>query len=144
MREFAIGKKEARWLRRSYRISTGLRTVLPLARPEISHYEWLVILRGQPSQGQHNHIANCLLAERSRRGKRHRAQQGSINVLGAAPYGYRYVKKIDGSAAYYQVLEAEAEVVRTVFDWYTRTGLTFVTVFTAHPDEILIWNVDSD
>jgi len=33
------------------------------------------------------------IAERSRRGKRHRAQQGSINVLSGAPYGYRYVKK---------------------------------------------------
>src|SRR6202521_2127251 len=64
------------------------------------------------------------IAERSRRGKRHRAQQGSINVLGGAPYGYRYMKKTDTTAAYYQVIEAEAEVVRTVFDWYTRTGLS--------------------
>ena len=29
------------------------------------------------------------IAERSRRGKRHRARQGSINVLSGAPYGYR-------------------------------------------------------
>jgi site-specific DNA recombinase len=64
------------------------------------------------------------IAERSRRGKRHRAQQGSINVLSGAPYGYRYVKKSDTTAAYYQVVEAEAEVVRTIFDWYTRTGLS--------------------
>jgi site-specific DNA recombinase len=57
------------------------------------------------------------IAERSRRGKRHRAQQGSINVLSGAPYGYRYIKKTDTSAAYYQVIEAEAEVVRTIFNW---------------------------
>src|ERR1019366_6554837 len=41
------------------------------------------------------------IAERSRRGKRHRAQQGPINVLSGAPYGYRYVKKSDTAAAYY-------------------------------------------
>jgi len=40
-------------------------------------------------------------AERSRRGKRRRAQQGSINVLSGAPYGYRYVRKSDTAAAYY-------------------------------------------
>ena len=41
----------------------------------------------------------------SRRGKRHRAPQGSINVLSGAPYGYRYVKKTDTWAAYYKVGE---------------------------------------
>ena len=64
------------------------------------------------------------IAERSRRGKRHRAQQGSINVPSGAPYGYRYVKKTDTSAAYYEVVESEAEVVRLIFDVYTRQGLS--------------------
>src|SRR5690348_16854109 len=75
-------------------------------------------------QGMIAEYERAQIAERSRRGKRHRAQQGSINVLGGAPYGYRYMKKTDTTAAYYQVIEAEAEVVRTVFDWYTRTGLS--------------------
>ncbi len=75
-------------------------------------------------QGMIAEYERAQIAERSRRGKRHRAQQGSINVLCGAPYGYRYVKKSDTTAAYYQVVEAEAEVVRTVFDWYTRTGLS--------------------
>jgi site-specific DNA recombinase len=47
-------------------------------------------------------IAECeggQIAERSHRGKRHRSQQGSINVLSGAPYGYRYVRKSDTSAA---------------------------------------------
>jgi Resolvase, N terminal domain/TIR domain len=66
------------------------------------------------------------IAERSRRGKRHRAQQGSINVLSGAPYGYRHVKKTDTSAAYYEVVESEAEVVRFIFDAYTRQGLSLV------------------
>src|ERR1700719_1156359 len=73
-------------------------------------------------QGMIAEYERAQIAERSRRGKRHRAQQGSINVLSGAPYGYRYVKKNETATAYYQVVEAEAEVVRTIFEWYTRTG----------------------
>src|SRR6201981_59529 len=75
-------------------------------------------------QGMIAEYERAQIAERCRRGKRHRAQQGSINVLCGAPYGYRYIKKTDTSAAYYQVIEAEADVVRAIFDWYTRTGLS--------------------
>ena len=74
-------------------------------------------------QGMIAEYERAQIAERSRRGKRHRAQQGSINVLSGAPYGYRYVKKTDTSAAYYEVMESEAEVVRLIFDAYTRQGL---------------------
>ena len=44
-------------------------------------------------QGMIAEYERAQIAERSRRGKRHRAQLGSINVLCGAPYGYRYVKK---------------------------------------------------
>src|SRR6266581_3120046 len=60
------------------------------------------------------------ITERCRRGKRHRAKAGVVNVLSsAAPYGYRYVKKTEVAQAYYQVVESEAEVVRKVFKLYT-------------------------
>jgi site-specific DNA recombinase len=75
-------------------------------------------------QGMIAEYERAQIAERSRRGKRHRAQQGSINVLSGAPYGYRYVKKSDTSAAFYEVLESEAAVVRLVFERYTRDGLS--------------------
>src|ERR1700722_3813557 len=75
-------------------------------------------------QGMIAEYERAQITERSRRGKRHRAQLGSVNVLCGAPYGYRYIKKTDSSAAYYQVIEAEADVVRIVFDWYTRTGMS--------------------
>jgi site-specific DNA recombinase len=52
-------------------------------------------------QGMIAEYERAQIVERSRRGKRHRAQQGSINVLSGAPYGYRYIKKNDTSAAYY-------------------------------------------
>jgi site-specific DNA recombinase len=75
-------------------------------------------------QGMIAEYERAQIAERSRRGKRHRAQQGSISVMSGAPYGYRYVKKSDTSAAYYEVMESEAEVVRVVFDAYTQQGLS--------------------
>ena len=52
-------------------------------------------------QGMIAEYERAQIAERSRRGKRHRAQQGLVNVLSHAPYGYRYVKKNETSAAYY-------------------------------------------
>jgi site-specific DNA recombinase len=47
-----------------------------------------------------------------------------INVLSGAPYGYRYVRKTETSAAYYEVIEAEAQVVRLVFETYTQQGVS--------------------
>ena len=52
------------------------------------------------------------------------AQQGGVNVLSGAPYGYRYVRKSDTSAAFYEVVEAEAKVVRMVFEIYSQQGLS--------------------
>src|SRR6267143_1518001 len=65
-------------------------------------------------QGMIAEYERAQIAERSRRGKRHKAQQGVINVLSGAPYGYRYVKKNDHSAAYYEVIDHEAQVVQMV------------------------------
>ena len=56
--------------------------------------------------------------------RKHMAQQGGVNVLSGAPYGYQYVKKSDASAAFYEVIEPEAKVVRTVFEIYTQQGLS--------------------
>src|SRR5215467_12622788 len=75
-------------------------------------------------QGMIAEYERAQIAERSRRGKRHKAQQGVINVLSGAPYGYRYVRKTETSAAYYEVIEAEAQVVRLVFEAYTQQGLS--------------------
>src|SRR5438309_4946481 len=49
-------------------------------------------------------------------------QQGLVNVLSGAPYGYRYMRKSDSSTAYYEVIESEAQVVRMVFEIYTQQG----------------------
>src|SRR5437899_8993113 len=75
-------------------------------------------------QGMIAEYERAQIAERSRRGKRHKAQQGSVNVLSGAPYGYRYVRKSNTSAAYYEVMESEAVVVRRVYEAYTQQGLS--------------------
>lgn len=71
-------------------------------------------------QGMIAEYERAQIAERTRRGKRHRAKAGCVNLLGGAPYGYRYVKKSEHSQAYYEVVEAEAEVIRKIFAWYTQ------------------------
>jgi site-specific DNA recombinase len=70
-------------------------------------------------QGMIAEYERAQILERSRRGKRHRARQGQISVLSGAPYGYRYVRKSDETAAFYQIIEAEADVVRLVYERYT-------------------------
>src|SRR5215472_7692720 len=79
-------------------------------------------------QGMIAEYERAQIAERSRRGKRHRAKQGSINVLCGAPYGYRYVKKSDSAGARYEVIESEAAVVRLVYDAYTGQGLSISAI----------------
>jgi site-specific DNA recombinase len=75
-------------------------------------------------QGMIAEYERAQIAERSRRGKRHRAKSGSINVLSGAPYGYRYVKKSETSTAYYDIIEEEAASVREVYYWYTEEALS--------------------
>ena len=60
----------------------------------------------------------------SRRGKRRRAQVGEVSVLSNAPYGYRYIRKTDEAPAAYLIDEAEARVVRSVYEMYTVEGLS--------------------
>jgi site-specific DNA recombinase len=75
-------------------------------------------------QGMIAEYERAQIAERCRRGKKQMAQQGGVYVLSGAPFGYRYVKKSDTSAAFYEVVEAEAKVVRRVFEIYTQQRLS--------------------
>src|ERR687896_333264 len=66
-------------------------------------------------QGMIAEYERAQIAERMRRGRLHRDRQGSQAVLAGAPYGYRYVRKSEYADAYYEIDEAEAEVVLEVF-----------------------------
>jgi site-specific DNA recombinase len=75
-------------------------------------------------QGMIAEYERAQILERSRRGKRHRAQTGEVSVLSGAPYGYRYIRKTDDMPASYVVIEAEARVVQQVYEHYTVAGLS--------------------
>lgn len=75
-------------------------------------------------QGMIAEYERAQIAERTRRGKRHRAKMGLINVLSGAPYGYRYVKKSETANAFYEVIEEEAVVVRNIYRLYTEEALS--------------------
>ena len=59
-------------------------------------------------QGMIAEYERAQIAERTRRGKAHRARAGLANVLGGAPYGYRYVRRTDSADARYEIVEDEA------------------------------------
>jgi len=85
-------------------------------------------------QGMIAEYERAQIAERTRRGRRHRAKEGLVNVLSAAPYGYRYVKKTEHSQAYFAVEETQAEVVRKIFELYTRDCWSIAAIV-RHLDE---------
>jgi site-specific DNA recombinase len=76
-------------------------------------------------QGMMAEYERAKIIERHRRGKRHAARAGVVNVLSGAPYGYRYVPKhAGGGQARYDIVPEEARVVRQVFAWVGRNRLT--------------------
>src|SRR5207245_881736 len=76
-------------------------------------------------QGMIAEYERAKIMERHRRGKRHAARMGAVNVLSGAPYGYRYISKYEGGGqARYEIVPDEARLVRQVFDWVGRDRLT--------------------
>jgi len=79
-------------------------------------------------QGMISEYERAKIMERNRRGKLHGAKRGSVNVLSTAPYGYRYIRKQDGTPAQYVInLSDEAGIV-------TYTGK-------AHWDRSVVWGM---
>lgn len=76
-------------------------------------------------QGMFAEYERAKIMERSRRGKRHAATRGSVNVLSSAPYGYRYISKREGGgAASYEINEEHAAVVKQIFEWVGRDRIS--------------------
>ena len=73
-------------------------------------------------QGMFAEYEKAQIMERYRRGKAHRAKAGSINVLGGAPFGHRYIRKNEHSGAAYQIVEHEAALVAELFRRYADDG----------------------
>jgi site-specific DNA recombinase len=75
-------------------------------------------------QGMFAEYEKAQLMERYRRGKAYRARSGSVNVLGGAPFGYRYVRKTPEAGARYEVIEHEAVLAAEMFRRYADDGAT--------------------
>src|SRR5215212_4551814 len=80
-------------------------------------------------QGMFAEYERAKVLERSRRGKRHRAQTGAVSVLSRAPFGYRYItREAGGGAARYEIDEDAARIVRQIFTWVGHERLTLTAV----------------
>lgn len=80
-------------------------------------------------QGMVAEYERAKIIERSRRGKLHAARQGSVSVFSSAPYGYRYVSCQEGDGvARYEIVPEEASVIRDIFEWIGRDGLSIGAV----------------
>ena len=76
-------------------------------------------------QGIVSEYERAKIMERSRRGKKHAAQLGSLNVMSNAPYGYRYVTVHDGEGqARFELVPDQADVVSNIFAWVARERCT--------------------
>lgn len=73
-------------------------------------------------QGMFAEYEKAQLMERYRRGKTYRARSGAVNVLGGAPFGYRYLRKTPECGATYEIVESEAALVVELFRRYTDDG----------------------
>ncbi|GAB2771418.1 recombinase family protein [Streptomyces chlorus] len=95
--------------------------VVFLRNPEAATPEQALLVQ---VQGVIAEYERAQIAERTRRGKLHRARAGQASVLGRAPYGYRYLSKAEHGAAAYAVDQAEAGVVARIFHRYAAGGIS--------------------
>jgi site-specific DNA recombinase len=69
-------------------------------------------------QGIVSEYERAKIMERSRRGKKHTAQRGSLNVMSNAPFGYRYIAVHNGEGeARFETIPEQARVVSDIFKW---------------------------
>lgn len=67
------------------------------------------------------------IIERCRRGRNHRAKQGSVSIISKAPFGYDYIKKSEASIPQYIVNE-DAKNVRKIFLYYTENRFSIAKI----------------
>jgi site-specific DNA recombinase len=76
-------------------------------------------------QGIVSEYERAKIMERSRRGKKHAAQRGSLNVMSHAPYGYRYITVNDGQGqARFEPIPEQVDVIRDILTWVGRERCT--------------------
>ncbi|MDD5738651.1 MAG: recombinase family protein [Candidatus Pacebacteria bacterium] len=67
-----------------------------------------------------------LIADRTRRGRRYKVEVRKLIQGNTPPYGYTYVKKDKekGTEGHYEINEQEAEIVKMMFGWVVKEGVS--------------------
>src|SRR3989338_2215947 len=63
------------------------------------------------------------IAERFRLGKLRKVKEGHV-LTTEAPYGWTYIKKVEGRHGYYEINPEEARVVKMIFSWVAYEKMT--------------------
>ena len=74
-------------------------------------------------QGLFAEYERAMIAERMRRGKLYRIRNGQL-LSSNAPYGYNYIPVTEINGGQWQICEQKAEIVRSIYQWYTAEQLT--------------------
>jgi site-specific DNA recombinase len=74
-------------------------------------------------QGAVSEYERTKILDRTRRGKKHKAQQGHI-VGGVAAYGYDYIRPDKATPGRWEINETEAEVVREIYRLFTEEQIS--------------------
>ena len=85
-------------------------------------------------QGIFAEYERAQITERCRRGRLHKAKQGSITVLPNAPYGYRYIRDKESGLAHYELHQDESETVLKLFQMFGIEGKS-VTELTSYMNQ---------
>jgi site-specific DNA recombinase len=111
---------------------------LGVVKRDLERHGIQVIFRKLPAEKSptHNLMVNILgsfaeferemIADRTRRGRRHKIEVRQQYLGGNTAYGYRYVPKDKAAAkeGYLEVVSEEAAVVKQMFDWVDKEGLS--------------------
>lgn len=79
-------------------------------------------------QGAFAEYERAQITERCRRGKRYKAQKGSVSVLSNAPYGYRYVRANLVQEASFEVVDNEVSVIKLIFDLFVKKRFSVLKI----------------
>jgi site-specific DNA recombinase len=71
-----------------------------------------------------------LIADRTRRGKRHKVEVRQQHVGSLPPYGFKYIPKLSsaGETGHLEVLPDEAAIVRRIYNWVDQEGTSTAKV----------------
>jgi site-specific DNA recombinase len=76
-------------------------------------------------QGIVSEYERAKIMERSRRGKKHAAQSGSLNVMSTAACAYHYINVDEGGGqARFEPIPEQANIVTDIFTWVGRDRCT--------------------